>query len=119
MDKKCPIYQMMGFLGKRWTILILVELYKGRKRWKRYSEIKNRVPGMTPKILSSRLKELGREGMVKRRADARRFPIKAEYSLTGRGEEFVDIMKNIKTWGLRWKVRNEYCERVDCKECSI
>ncbi len=119
MDKKCPIYQIMGFLGKRWTILILVELYRGRKKWKRYSEIKNSLQEMTPKILSSRFRELEREGMIKKRIDARRFPIKAEYSLAGKGEEFVDIMKRIKTWGLKWKVRNEHCEKVDCKECEI
>ena len=82
MDKKCPIYQVMGFAGKRWTILVLIEIYKGRKEWKRYSRIKEKLQTITPKMLSARLKELEKEGMLKKRIDSKEFPIKTEYKLT-------------------------------------
>ena len=52
MDKDCTIYKTTSFIGKRWTLLILLELYKGKNEWKRYSEIKKRLPEITPKVLN-------------------------------------------------------------------
>ena len=119
MTKKCPLYQTSSFMGKKWTILILCELYKGRKKWKRYSEIKRKVPGITPKMLSTRFKETKKEGLVKRRIDASTFPIKSEYRLTPKGEDFIQIIQEMKKWALKWKVKNEHCESVDCADCAL
>jgi len=58
MEQDCTIYKTASFVGKRWTLLILLELYKGQSRLKRYSEIKKGLPEITPKVLSLRLKEL-------------------------------------------------------------
>ena len=119
MDKKCPIYRIVRFAGKRWTILIITELYKGRAKWKRYSRIKDKLPGITPKMMSARLKELEKEDLLKKRVDARKFPIKSEYRLTDSGEDFISIIKSMKSWGLKWKVKNEHCENTDCKYCEM
>lgn len=119
MDKNCPIYHFANFMGKRWTILILTELCKGRSRWKRYSYLKGKLMEITPKVLSERLKELEKNKLVKKRIDASRFPVKSEYSLSEKGDDLVNIIREIKTWGLKWEVKNEHCEKVDCKECEI
>ena len=119
MKKNCPIYQVMRRMGRRWTILVLAELYKGRKKWKRYSEIKKKIPGLTPKMLSMRLKELEKEGLLKNRVDAKKFPVKSEYSLTKKGEDFFRVIDETKKWGLKWKVGNSDCPYVDCKECEF
>ncbi len=119
MERVCPVHQIMDFVGKRWTLKVMLELYKGKSPWKRYSEIKRGLDGITPKVLSLRLKELERDGMVKRKIDARTFPVKSEYSLTERGEDFVRIIKDIKAWALRWKVSNQVCETVNCKQCEL
>lgn len=119
MKKTCPIYHVAGFIGKRWTLLILTELHKGRKKWKRYSEIKRKLPEITPKMLSARLKEMGREGLLKRRLDASSFPVKSEYRLTPKGEDFIGIVRYMRDWALKWKVRNAFCETVDCEDCEI
>ena len=119
MDKKCPVYAVMNFMGKRWTILILLELYKGKSGWKRYSEVKKKLPGITPKVLSMRLKELQKEKLVLHKIDASVFPIKSKYSLTKSGEEFIKIVKAIKHWGLYWKVKSMACESTNCKECEF
>jgi len=96
MDKNCTLYRTLGVLGKKWTPLVLLELYKGDSAWKRYSEVKNKLADITPKILSARLKELEAEGLVKKRVDAETFPIKSEYALTESGEKFIKILKNMK-----------------------
>ena len=119
MNKKCPIYNVVTFIGKKWTVLVICELYKGRKKWKRYSDIKKKLPGMSPKMLSSRFKELEDVGLLKHRVDASSFPIKSEYRLTPKGEDFVKVVMDMKKWGLKWNVKNEYCESVNCKYCEM
>ncbi len=119
MDKKCTIYRTAGFVGKRWTIVILLELYKNNSKAKRYSEIKSNMQGITPKMLSARLKELKKEGLVRKSVDASSFPVKCEYSLTKSGEDFIRIIKDIKKWALRWKISNKACLDSDCRNCVL
>lgn len=119
MYKKCTVYKTADFIGKRWTILILLELYKGKAKWKRYSEIKNKLPDITPKILSQRLKELEKEKMIKKKVDASSFPVKCEYCLTESGEDFIGIIKDMKKWSLDWKTKNKECENTNCKVCDL
>jgi len=119
MDRKCPVNTTMSFMGKRWTILVLLALYKGKAKWKRYSHVKKALPGITPKVLSMRLKELEKEKLVSHRLDREAIPAKSSYALTRSGMDFVGVIRAIKEWGLKWKVRNEHCESMDCKECDF
>ena len=116
---ECTVYKTADFIGKRWTLLILLELYKGKALIKRYSELKKNIPDITPKLLSTRLKELEKEGLLKKKIDAAQFPIKCEYTLTKSGEEFIRIIKDIKKWALKWKLNNSICSNIDCKDCKI
>jgi DNA-binding HxlR family transcriptional regulator len=117
MNDNCTVYRTASFIGKRWTLNMLLELYKGKNRKKRYSELKASLPGITPKILSLRLKELTKQGLVKKNVDSSAFPIKSEYSLTVSGREFIIVIKGMKAWALRWKYDNKLCEAHDCEKC--
>ena len=119
MDDKCTIYKTANFIGKRWTLLILLELYKGNSQWRRYSEIKKGLEEVTPKVLSARLKELDEEGLIVKRVDSSQVPIKSEYSLTDSGLDFIRIIQDMKRWALRWKVKNVLCKNSNCKECKL
>ena len=116
MDKSCPVYYASNLIGKRWTIVILIELHKGDSKWKRYHVIKSKLPQLTPKILSTRLKELEKEGLISKRVDSSTVPIKSEYSLTKKGEEFIGVIQTIKEWVLRNKPFRK-CTAKDCKHC--
>lgn len=118
MDKKCPIYRVASLIGRKWSLLILMELYKGEK-WKRYSHIKQKIPGITAKMLSTRLKELKSEGMLKKRIDTSTFPIKSEYALTEKGEDFTKAIKCMRDWGIKWNVKNSVCSMKNCKNCRL
>lgn len=119
MRETCTIFRTMNFIGKRWTLPIMIEMYKGKEKHKRYTEVKKRIPAITPKVLSARLKELEQEGLISKRTDASSFPIKCEYSLTKSGIEFIDIIKHTKQWALKWKYKNSVCSSQDCKECDL
>jgi DNA-binding HxlR family transcriptional regulator len=119
MDEQCTVYKTMSYISKKWTLIILLEIYKGIESKKRYSDIKNKIPEITPKVLSARLKELEKEGLISKKIDTSKFPVKTEYSLTMLGLDFIGIIKEIKNWALRWKIQNKICEQLDCKECNL
>jgi DNA-binding HxlR family transcriptional regulator len=119
MDENCTVYKTMDFISKKWTLLILLEIYKGKKRKKRYTEIKYKMEGITPKVLSARLKELEKEGLIEKNIDASKFPVKTEYSLTNRGRDFIPIISQMKNWSLKWKPHQEICESIDCADCTL
>jgi len=118
MQESCTIYQTVDFVSKKWTLLILLELYKTKGK-KRYQALKNSLPDITPKILSSRLRELEHHGMITKIIDTTQFPVKCEYALTASGKDFIHIIKEIKKWGLQWNIVNPACERQDCKQCDL
>ena len=117
MDKDCAVYSASNLIGKKWTLMILQEIYKGEK-WKRYNHIKSQLPQLTPKILSTRLKELEKEGMIAKRVDSSTIPIKSEYSLTNRGDDFIEIIRQIKAWTLKYEDHRR-CKNKDCKKCEF
>lgn len=119
MDENCTVYRTMGFLSKKWTLLIILELYKGGDRWKRFSEIKRSMKDITPKILSDRLRNLEEEGVIERRVDSSTVPMRSEYRLTEMGRELTEVAKDIKVWALKWKINNPACTSRDCIVCVL
>jgi len=107
------------YIARKWTLLILLELYKGEGHRRRFSELKSCLVGITPKVLSARLKELEREGLVENRFEGSSFPMRSEYSLTKSGLEIVEIVKEMKRWALKWKITNIECSCQDCSECVL
>jgi len=104
MDEACTVNMTVKYLTKKWTLLIILELYKGPQHTRRFSELKDSLGDITQKILSERLRELETEGIVTKRVDATSFPVKSEYTLTSSGLELVDVIRGIKMWALKWKI---------------
>ena len=107
------------YLTIKWTLLVILELYKGDGYTRRFSELKDAISDITPKILSERLKELEEEGIITKNVDATSFPVKCEYTLTESGVDLVNIIRDIKQWALRWKIDNIPCGEQDCKSCVL
>ena len=60
----CPVAMAASLLEPRWTMLLLCEMWSGSTR---FNEIQRGVPGMSPGLLSKRLKEMEASGLVTRR----------------------------------------------------
>jgi len=119
MQESCTVSQTVRYLSKRWTLLIILELYKGEGYSRRFSELRDALPGITPKVLSERLKELDIEEIITRTVDATAFPVRTEYTLTESGLEIIEIIRDIKRWALKWKIENIKCGGQDCKQCVL
>lgn len=119
MQDGCTVNLTVRYIARKWTLLILLELYKGKDHTRRFSELKGCLPGITQKVLSVRLKELEKEGLIENRIDSTSFPVKSEYTLTDSGLEIIDIVKGMKRWALKWKISNIECSCQDCSECVL
>jgi len=92
----CPVAMASEILCSRWTTLIVRELLCGTTR---FNDLRRGVPRMSPALLSKRLKELERAGIV-RTAPSQAGPM--EYRLTEAGEDLRPIILGIGFWGQRW-----------------
>jgi DNA-binding HxlR family transcriptional regulator len=119
MDELCTVNLTVKYLTKKWTLLIILELYKGSQHTRRFSDLKESLGDITQKILSERLKELEMEGILTKKIDASSFPVKSEYTLTESGLEIVKVIRGIKMWALKWKIDNIPCGKQDCKNCIL
>ncbi|HEV2952934.1 MAG TPA: helix-turn-helix domain-containing protein [Candidatus Dormibacteraeota bacterium] len=98
-EAHCPRFQYgMEVIGRRWTGAILNLMLHGATR---YSEIKERIPGLTDRLLSDRLKELEAEGIVDRVVTPE-IPVSIRYHLTEKGRELVDVLDSVGRWTTRW-----------------
>jgi DNA-binding HxlR family transcriptional regulator len=67
----------------------------------RFSEIAHAVPGLSDRLLSERMKELEKCGIVERRV-TETAPARVEYELTDRGRELDPALRELKAWADRW-----------------
>jgi DNA-binding HxlR family transcriptional regulator len=99
MDVKgCPIEQTVVILEGKWTVLILCELFTGTKR---FGELRNGLTGISPKILSKRLRILEKQGIIERTVYSET-PPRVEYSLTKLGKSLNPIIESLREWGTQW-----------------
>jgi DNA-binding HxlR family transcriptional regulator len=92
----CPVSMASEILCSRWTTLVLRELLCGSTR---FNDLRRGVPKMSPALLSKRLKELQRAGIV----TALRKPNGAvDYRLSESGEELRPLIMGLGAWAQRW-----------------
>ena len=84
---ECPVKKTAGIIEGKWTTLVIRELLPGKRR---YSELQRALDGISPKILTARLRHLEREKLLKRTVYPT-VPPTTEYELTplGCGLEMV------------------------------
>lgn len=96
-DQYCPVAHAMCLVGERWSLLIVRELLHGPKR---YTDLRDGLPGIGTNILAARLRELEEGGVVRKR----RLPAPAAstvYELTEYGVELEEVVYALARWGAR------------------
>ncbi|WP_196439745.1 helix-turn-helix domain-containing protein [Planomonospora sp. ID67723] len=86
----------LAFVGSKWTPLVIFRLRSGAKR---YSELLQLLPGISPKTLADRLQTLEGEGLLTRTVHPDK-PPRVEYALTERGRGLSDILDTIAEWAV-------------------
>jgi DNA-binding HxlR family transcriptional regulator len=95
-DHFCLVARALEQVGDRWSLLVIRDLLTGAKR---FTDLMDRLGGITPKTLSQRLRELEDAGIVA----ADREPGRREvfYRLTPAGAELEPVIDALSWWGLR------------------
>ncbi len=99
----CGIARGLDVAGERWALLVVRELLLGPKR---FTDLREGLPNVSPDVLAQRLRELERSGVVRRR----KLPPPASarvYELTERGAELEPVLHALGRWGSRVPLRDE------------
>lgn len=85
----------MELLDERWTMLVVRELVTGTRK---FNELRRGLPRVSPTLLSKRLSQLTRAGIIERQSEGN----EVHYVLTPAGQELRPIIEALGAWGVRW-----------------
>ncbi|MFJ8076859.1 winged helix-turn-helix transcriptional regulator [Streptomyces sp. NPDC096176] len=94
-EQACPIAPVVDIVFSRWTTPILWALHEyGRQR---FVELERRLVTITPKVLTQRLRQLERDGLVVRTYYAE-VPPRVEYEISELGRSLAPLFASLATW---------------------
>ena len=91
----CAVSKTLKIVGSKWTMLLLHNLFDGKKR---FGELQRALPGISPKTLSQRLRELEYDKIISKKVYAE-VPLHVEYTLTEKGKSLRGVINSLENWG--------------------
>jgi DNA-binding HxlR family transcriptional regulator len=126
-DQSCSVAKSLEVIGERWTLLVVREVMRGRRR---FGAMQDSL-GIARNVLSARLQRLVAEGILERRA-YQESPPRHEYFLTQKGLDLWPALIALRGWGDRYSTGpdgppslivhkdcgGEVSERGICERCG-
>ncbi|MFB6170110.1 MAG: winged helix-turn-helix transcriptional regulator [Haloarculaceae archaeon] len=94
-EEWCPITATASVLAKKWHPVIVHRLFDGPLG---FNDLKTEVDGISSKVLSDSLDDLGEKGIVDRTVVSEQ-PFRVKYSLTARGHDLRPVIESMAVWG--------------------
>jgi len=91
----CPIEATLARIGGKWKALIMLRLFV---RTRRFNALLRTLPGCTQRMLTTQLRELEFDGLVRREV-YHEMPPRVEYSLTEFGGTMAPVLRSMCEWG--------------------
>ena len=104
----CPVDKTLNLINKKWSIQIIRDMFFGKKR---FNEFKEDKPKLSNKVLSSCLKELEENGLIRKEV-LNTTPVTTEYSLTEYGKSMNRIIYELAMFTLQNDNEHEYSDEV-------
>ena len=95
-DAACPSRSLLDLIADKWSILVLSAIHQGVHR---NGALLRRIGGISQKALTRALRDLERNGLV-RRTDHLEVPPRVDYSLTDTGESLFPLIESLCRWAL-------------------
>ncbi|MCD0277649.1 helix-turn-helix transcriptional regulator [Xanthomonas melonis] len=92
----CDVEALLNLIQGRWKLLLLFHLFDGQVQ--RYSDLERLVPGISQKMLAQQLRQLERDGLV-RRTVYPQVPPQVDYRLTAWGQALCPALDAMLAWG--------------------
>lgn len=93
----CNLTYAVCKIGGRWKLIILCKLEEGKLR---FSEIRKQIPNITERMLTLQLRDLEKEGLLKRTVYAE-VPPRVDYELTKIANDLIPIWRKLEDWGAK------------------
>lgn len=107
------VRELLTRIADKWSIFLIVVLAKTPKKRARFSELKNNIPGISQRMLTTTLRNLERDGMLTRQIFAE-IPPRVEYELTPLGQSLLTPMQSLINWvSENWGEVNRAREKFD------
>ncbi len=102
---RCPLTRAAQELSGKWDLVICHLLLKEGQM--RFNELKNTISKafgkeVCPSSISSSLKRLEEEGIVKRTVNVNQRPVSVHYELTEKGKDLKPVLESLVQWGEKW-----------------
>ena len=94
MSPRCPSRTVLRHVVDRWTPLVVESLRDGPAR---FTEIRRRIGGVTPKVLTQTLRSMERDGLLTR-TEHGGVPPRVDYDLTSLGRSLSEPMSQLRHW---------------------
>jgi DNA-binding HxlR family transcriptional regulator len=91
----CPVKATTRVVAGKWKVAIVWHLSFGTRR---FAEIRDLLPGVSEKVLTAQLRQLQKDGVL-RRIVTPTVPPRVDYELTEAGWELIPIMQSMCDWG--------------------
>ena len=101
-DQTCSVARSLEVLGERWTLLVIRDVFYGKRRFAAIQE----DLGVARNVLATRLARLVAEGILEKRPYQDR-PTRYEYFLTEKGIDLWPVMITMMHWGDHWLATDE------------
>jgi DNA-binding HxlR family transcriptional regulator len=93
----CPVQGTINVVSGKWKVLAIWHLGFGPQR---FAQLRGLLSGVSEKVLTSQLRQMESDGIVKRQIK-RAAPPQVTYSLTRAGRELIEPMSALCEWGTR------------------
>ena len=93
-DPDCPTRVVLDRIGDKWTVLVIGALVDGTLR---FSELRARIGGVAPKVLTQTLRAMERDGLLTRTVHAQ-VPPRVDYELTPLGASLTGPIATLTDW---------------------
>ena len=93
-DPTCPTRVVLDRIGDKWTVLVIAALVDGPLR---FTQVRQRIGGVAPKVLTQTLRAMERDGLVTRTVYAQ-VPPRVDYALTALGVSLGGPLAVLTDW---------------------
>ena len=95
----CPVETTLTLISDKWKVLIIRDLLPGTKR---FGELKKSIGSVSPKVLTSQLRQMEESGLLTRTVYPE-VPPRVEYTLTELGQSLRPVLDALWNWGNNYK----------------
>ncbi|HEY7108530.1 MAG TPA: helix-turn-helix domain-containing protein [Nitrososphaeraceae archaeon] len=103
--KCCPINNTLNLIGKKFTLLLLRNMMMLKQT--RFNQFMGSIEEINPKTLSIRLKEMEKDGLIKRKV-FHEIPVRVEYVLTEKAMALTPILEQMAIFSMRYCTKDVF-----------